>query len=347
MSTLSATPKTITPNTMSSAMPDYNFMDRNLALEVVRVTEAAALAASGLVGRGDKDAADQAAVDAMRQALNSLHIRGKVVIGEGERDEAPMLYIGEEVGDGKGPRIDIALDPLEGTDITAAGGPNAMAVIAMTDEGGFLNAPDVYMDKIAVGPGVNPNVLDLDAPIGDVLKKLAAEKSANVGELTVCILDRPRHADLIKGVREAGARIILIGDGDVSAVIATTEADTGIDLYVGTGGAPEGVLAAAALQCIGGAMLGRLVFRNNDEIARAERWGIQDLKKIYTTDDLAKGENVMFAATGVTDGTMLRGVRRFAGGAKTSSLVMRSKSGTIRRIEATHNFKRKDWITGV
>ncbi|MFN3701720.1 MAG: class II fructose-bisphosphatase [Alphaproteobacteria bacterium] len=322
-------------------------MDRNLALEVVRVTEAAALAASGLVGRGDKDAADQAAVDAMRQALNSLHIRGKVVIGEGERDEAPMLYIGEEVGDGKGPRIDIALDPLEGTDITAAGGPNAMAVIAMTDEGGFLNAPDVYMDKIAVGPGVNPNVLDLDAPIGDVLKKLAAEKSANVGELTVCILDRPRHADLIKGVREAGARIILIGDGDVSAVIATTEADTGIDLYVGTGGAPEGVLAAAALQCIGGAMLGRLVFRNNDEIARAERWGIQDLKKIYTTDDLAKGENVMFAATGVTDGTMLRGVRRFAGGAKTSSLVMRSKSGTIRRIEATHNFKRKDWITGV
>jgi len=326
-------------------MPENDaFMDRNLALEVVRVTEAAALACSSQVGRGDKEAADQVAVDAMRSALNSLHIRGRVVIGEGERDEAPMLYIGEEVGSGKGPRIDIALDPLEGTDITAAGGPNAMAVIAMTDEGGFLNAPDVYMDKIAVGAGIDKNILDLDAPIGDVLKKLAKEKGGTVNELMVCVLDRPRHHDLIKAIREAGARISLIQDGDVSAVIATSEPDTGIDMYVGSGGAPEGVLAAAALQCIGGSMLGRLTFRNDDERERADRWGIKDLNAIYTTDDLAKGDNVMFAATGVTDGTMLRGVRRYAGGAKTSSLVMRSKSGTVRRIEATHNFKRKDWV---
>ncbi len=323
------------------------FMDRNLALEVVRVTEAAALAASKLVGRGDKVAADQVAVDAMRDALNSLHIKGRIVIGEGERDEAPMLYIGEEVGDGKGPEIDIALDPLEGTDITARGGNNALAVVAMTDKGGFLNAPDTYMEKIAVGPGIDPNILDLDAPIGDVLAKLAKEKGGSVNDLNVCVLDRPRHDDIIQGVREAGARISLIGDGDVSAVIATAEPDTGIDLYVGTGGAPEGVLGAAALQCIGGSMLGRLVFRNDTEIARAEKWGISDLKAIYTTDDLAKGDNVMFAATGVTDGTMLRGVRRYPGGAKTSTIVMRSKSGTIRRVEATHNLERKDWLKSI
>ena len=331
------------------AMPqsDSFMMDRNLALEVVRVTEAAALAAAQLVGRGDKDAADQAAVDAMRDALNSLNIQGRVVIGEGERDEAPMLYIGEQVGTGSGPKIDIALDPLEGTDITARGGPNALAVIAMTDEGGFLNAPDVYMDKLAVGPGINPNILDLDAPIGEVLKKIAKEKGGKVEELTVCILERPRHDKLIADVRKAGARINLIGDGDVSAVIATTDPDTGIDVYVGNGGAPEGVLAAAALQCIGGSILGRLVFRNNDEIARAEKWGITDLKRVYSTNELARGENVMFACTGVTDGTMLRGVRRYPGGAKTSSLVLRSKSGTVRRIEATHDFTRKDWIKSI
>ena len=322
-------------------------MDRNLALELARVSEAAALAASKLVGSGDKVEADQVAVDAMRSALNTLHIQGRVVIGEGERDEAPMLYIGEEVGDGKGPKVDIALDPLEGTDITAAGGPNALAVVAMTDEGGFLNAPDVYMDKIAVGPSISPDILDLDAPIADVLQKVAAEKGGSVNELMVCILDRPRHEQLIADVRAAGARITLIGDGDVSAVIATTDPDTGIDLYVGSGGAPEGVLAAAALQCIGGSMLGRLTFRNDDERARAERWGITDLNRVYTTDDLAKGDNVMFAATGVTDGTMLRGVRRYAGGAKTSTIVMRSKSGTVRRIEATHNFKRKNWLKAI
>ncbi len=324
-----------------------DMMDRNLALELVRVTEAAALAASKLVGRGDKMAADQVAVDAMRSALNTLQIKGRIVIGEGERDEAPMLYIGEEVGDGEGPEIDIALDPLEGTDITAAGGANALAVVAMTDKGGFLNAPDTYMEKMAVGPGIDPSILDLDAPIGDVLAKLAKEKGGSINDLNICILDRPRHEEIIKGVREAGARITLIGDGDVSAVIATAETDTGIDLYVGTGGAPEGVLGAAALQCIGGAMLGRLIFRNDTEKARAEKWGITDLNKIYTTDDLAKGDNVMFAATGVTDGTMLRGVRRYAGGAKTSTIVMRSKSGTVRRVEATHNFKRKDWIKAI
>lgn len=329
-------------------MPDLdNLMDRNLAMELARVTEAAALAASKLVGRGDKMAADQVAVDAMRSALNTLHIQGTVVIGEGERDEAPMLYIGEEVGDGKGPQVDIALDPLEGTDITAAGGPNALAVVAMTDKGGFLNAPDVYMDKMAIGPGLSPDILDLDAPIADVLAKLAKEKDGKIEDLMICILDRPRHEKLIDDVRQAGARITLIGDGDVSAVIATAEPDTGIDLYVGSGGAPEGVLGAAALQCIGGSMLGRLTFRNDDERGRADRWGITDLNAIYTTDDLAKGDNVMFAATGVTDGSMLRGIRRYPGGAKTSTLVMRSKSGTVRRIEATHNFDRKDWIKAI
>ena len=258
-----------------------------------------------------------------------------------------MLYIGEEVGDGQGPKIDIALDPLEGTTPTAKGGNNSLAVVALTDEGGFLNAPDTYMQKIAVGPGVDPSILDLDAPIGDVIKKLAKEKGGRIEDLTICVLDRPRHQDIIDGARAIGARINLIQDGDVSAVIATTEADTGIDLYVGTGGAPEGVLAAAALQCTGGAMLGRLVFRNDDEKARAEKWGITDLDMIYKTGDLAKGDNVMFAATGVTDGSMLRGVRRFAGGAKTSSLVMRSKSGTIRRVEAEHNFERKTWLKSI
>ena len=329
-----------TPDNTPSKQPR---MDRDLALEVVRVTEAAALAVSGLVGRGDEKAADRAAVDAMRDALNSLHIQGRVVIGEGERDEAPMLYIGEEVGDGGGPKIDIALDPLEGTTITARGGTNALAVVAMTDEGGFLNAPDVYMQKIAVGPGINSDILDLDAPIEDVLNKLAKEKGGKLEDLTVCILDRDRHQDLMNGVRSAGARINLISDGDVSAVIATAEPQSGIDLYVGTGGAPEGVLAAAALQCIGGSMLGRLIFRNDDEIARAERFGVTDRDRIYETSDLAKPDNVMFAATGVTDGPMLKGVRRYPNGATTSSIIMRSRSGTIRRVEATHNFNRKTW----
>ncbi len=323
----------------TSELPEL--MDRNLALEAVRVTEAAALAASKLVGRGDEKAADQAAVDSMRQTLGSLAIRGRVVIGEGERDEAPMLYVGEEVGTGYGPEIDIALDPLEGTTITARGGQNALAVIAMTDKGGFLNAPDVYMDKLAVGPGVKLDPDDLDRPVPELLTRIAKEKQTRVEEMLVCILDRPRHESMINAVRAAGARIMLIQDGDVSGVIATTNPDSGIDVYMGAGGAPEGVLAAAALQCVGGAILGRLKFRNADEIARGERWGITDHHKIYTLDELAKPGNVMFAATGVTDGTMLRGVRRYPGGATTDSIVMRSKSGTVRHIESRHNLKRK------
>jgi fructose-1,6-bisphosphatase II / sedoheptulose-1,7-bisphosphatase len=315
-------------------------MDRNLALEAVRVTEAAALSASRLMGRGDEKAADQAAVDAMRQALNGLSIEGTVVIGEGERDEAPMLYIGEKVGTGSGPKIDIALDPLEGTTITAKGGSNALAVVAMAEAGGFLNAPDVYMDKIACGGGLPENVVDLDASPADNLRNLARAKKAEVADLVVCILDRPRHAELIARVREAGARIMLISDGDVSGVIATSQPESGVDIYMGSGGAPEGVLAAAALRCIGGQFQGRLLFRNDDERGRATRIGIKDLNRKYGLLDLAKGD-VMFAATGVTNGTMLRGVRRFAGGAVTHSMVMRSKSGTVRLVEATHNFRRK------
>jgi fructose-1,6-bisphosphatase II / sedoheptulose-1,7-bisphosphatase len=320
-------------------------LDRNLALEVVRVTEAAALAASRLMGRGDEKAADQAAVDAMRSALNGLAIQGVVVIGEGERDEAPMLYIGEKVGKGTGPRVDIALDPLEGTTITAKGGPNALAVIAMAEEGGFLNAPDVYMDKIAVGGGLPDDIIDLDEAPKNNLKNLARAKKSDIADLVVCILDRPRHTDLIAKVREAGARIMLIGDGDVSGVIATSRPDSGVDIYMGSGGAPEGVLAAAALRCIGGQMQARLLFRNEDEKQRAAKWGVKDLNRKYSMLDLAKGD-VMFAATGVTDGSMLRGVRRSAGGGSTHSIVMRSKTGTVRVIEATHNFTRKPGLEG-
>ncbi|MDG2241979.1 MAG: class II fructose-bisphosphatase [Rhodospirillaceae bacterium] len=318
-----------------------NVLERNLALETVRVTEAAALSASRLMGRGDEKAADQAAVDAMRQALNSLNIQGTVVIGEGERDEAPMLYIGEKVGSGEGPKIDIALDPLEGTTITAKGGPNALAVIAMAEAGNFLNAPDVYMDKIAVGPGLPPGIVDIDNDAADNLKALASEKQCDVSDLVVCILDRPRHEELMARVREAGARIMLISDGDVSGVIATAEPESGVDIYIGSGGAPEGVLAAAALRCIGGQMQSRLLFRNEDEKARARKWGIEDLDRKYSMLDMAKG-NVMFAATGVTSGAMLKGVRRFAGGAVTHSLVMRSKSRTVRYIDAHHCFDSED-----
>jgi fructose-1,6-bisphosphatase II / sedoheptulose-1,7-bisphosphatase len=298
------------------------------------------LAASRLMGRGDEKAADQAAVDAMRQAFNGLNIKGTVRIGEGERDEAPMLYIGEEVGTGDGPKIDIALDPLEGTTITAKGGGNALAVLAMAEAGGFLNAPDTYMDKIAIGGGLPDNLVDLDATPAENLRALAKAKGLEIGDLVACILDRPRHEELIAKTREAGARIMLIGDGDVSGVIATATPETGVDIYMGTGGAPEGVLAAAALRCIGGQMQGRLVFRNADEKARATRLGIKEFDRKYSLIELAHGE-VMFAATGVTNGTMLRGVRRFRKGATTHSLVMRSKSGTVRYVEATHNFDRK------
>ena len=327
-------------------MTDRNetgILDRNLALEVVRVTEAAALSASKWMGRGDEKAADQAAVDSMRIALNGMDIEGTVVIGEGERDEAPMLYIGEKVGTGKGPKIDIALDPLEGTTICATEGPNALAVIAMAVDGGFLNAPDVYMDKIAIGPGLEKDLINIDNTPLSNLQNLAKAKKVDISDLVVCILDRPRHEELIHKTREAGARIMLISDGDVAGIIATASKETGVDMYVGSGGAPEGVLAASALRCIGGQMWGRLTFRNDDERGRATRLGISDFNKIYTMNELAHGE-VMFAATGVTDGSMLRGVRRWSSGASTQSIIMRSKTGTVRTISAEHNFSKKSLI---
>ncbi len=327
---------------MADTRDDTGKMDRNLALEAVRVTEAAALAASKLMGRGDEKMADQAAVDAMRTTLNSLAIEGTVVIGEGERDEAPMLYIGEKVGSG-GPKIDIALDPLEGTTITAKGLPNSLAVMAMAEHGGFLNAPDVYMDKIAVGGGLPEGIVDLDKSVAQNLNDLAKAKKLDVNDLVVCILDRPRHSELIARVREAGARIMLIGDGDVSGVIATSTGDSGIDIYMGSGGAPEGVLAAAALRAIGGQIQGRLLFRNDDEKARAKKWGITDLNRKYSMTDMAKGD-VMFAATGVTSGSMLKGVRRFHDGAETHSIVMRSKTGTVRWVSARHNYTVKSGL---
>jgi fructose-1,6-bisphosphatase II / sedoheptulose-1,7-bisphosphatase len=321
-------------------MDEYQVSDRNLALDSVRVTEAAALASARLMGRGDEKAADQAAVDAMRRALNVLDIDGTVVIGEGERDEAPMLYIGEKVGTGRGPKIDIALDPLEGTTITAKGGSNAISCIAMAPAGGFLNAPDIYMDKLAVGGGLPPKLIDITKPPAWNLARLAEAKGVAVEDLVVLILDRPRHQELIAAVRAAGARIRLISDGDVAGVIATARPESGIDIYMGIGGAPEGVLAAAALRCIGGQFQGRLVFRSDDERARARRMGITDLERVYDLEDLAKGD-VMFAATGVTDGTMLKGVKRIGQKVLTQSIVMRSKTGTVRLIEAEHNITLK------
>ncbi|MFO1071441.1 MAG: class II fructose-bisphosphatase [Geminicoccaceae bacterium] len=324
-------------------MSDYLSEDRNLALDSVRVTEAAALASAQLIGHGDEKAADQAAVDAMRQALNVLDIDGTVVIGEGERDEAPMLYIGEKVGNKKGPKIDIALDPLEGTTITAKGGPNAIACLAMAPAGGFLNAPDTYMDKIAVGGGLPPGIVKLVDPPEANLARVAEAKGIAIGDLVVLILDRPRHAELIAAVRKAGARIRLISDGDVAGVIATARANSGIDIYMGSGGAPEGVLAAAALRCIGGQFEGKLLFRNDEERSRARKMGVKNLEKIYSMEELAQGD-VMFAATGVTDGTMLKGVRRVGNKVFTESIVMRSKTGTVRIIEAEHNLPVKGGV---
>ena len=319
-------------------------MDRNFALEAVRVTEAAALASSHWTGRGQEKAADQAAVNAMREALNGLTIDGTVVIGEGERDKAPMLYIGEKVGTGEGPRIDIALDPLEGTTLCATAGPNSLAVMAMSEHGGFLHAPDVYMDKIAVGGGLPAGVVDIDASIAENLKNLAKAKNKDISELVVVVLKRDRHAEKIAKLREAGCRVQLIPDGDVAGVIATATAATGVDMYLGIGGAPEGVLAAAALRCIGGQMQGRLLFDGEDEQKeRAKRMGITDLNRKYSLSEMAKGD-VMFAATGVTDGSMLKGVKRWPGGASTHSIVMRSATGTVRWIEAQHNFGMKTEI---
>ena len=316
-------------------MSDKPVLDRILTLEVVRATEAAAVAAAGMVGLGDERAADQAAVDAMRGAFNKLNMDGTVVIGEGERDEAPMLYIGEKVGTGEGPKIDIALDPLEGTTLTAKAGPGALSVLAIAESGHLLNAPDTYMDKIAVGGGLPEGVVDLDASPGENLAALAQAKGCAVSDLTACILDRPRHAEIIAGVREAGARVMLISDGDVAGVIFTTDPVTGIDIYIGIGGAPEGVLAAAALRCIGGQMQGRLVFRTDDERQRAQNLGIQEFDRKYGLLEMASGD-VIFAATGVTDGPMLAGVHTVKDARTTESVVMRSRTGTVRWIKARH-----------
>jgi len=326
---------------MTQSTPASKVLDRVLVLEMVRVTEAAAIGASKLIGRGDEKAADHAAVEAMRAALNELAMDGTVVIGEGERDEAPMLYIGEKVGSaqGTGPKIDIALDPLEGTTITAKAGPNALAVLAVAEEGNLLNAPDVYMDKLAVGPGYPEGIISLANTPTENVKLVAAAKGVQPDEIIVCVLDRPRHADLIAELRGLGCGVVLIGDGDVAGVMAVANPDTTIDLYMGQGGAPEGVLAAAALRCVGGQFNGRLVFRNEDERARARKWGIADLNKIYTRDELAKGDCI-FAATGVTDGSLLKGVKRLKDGViTTQSVVMRASSGTVRWVSGEHRNK--------
>ena len=312
-------------------------LDRVLVLEMVRVTEAAAVAASKLIGRGDEKAADHAAVEAMRSALNTLDMDGTVVIGEGERDEAPMLYIGEKVGaaQGTGPRIDIALDPLEGTTITAKAGPNALAVLAIAEQGGLLNAPDVYMEKLAVGPGYEEGVIDLNRSASENIRSVAAAKGVDPSEIIVCVLDRDRHKALIAELRGLGCGIVLIPDGDVAGVIAVTDPDTTIDVYMGSGGAPEGVLAAAALRCVGGQFQGRLIFRNDDERARADKWGVTDLDRIYKLEDLAKGDCI-FAATGVTDGSLLEGVKRRKNAITTESVVMRASTGTVRWVKGEH-----------
>ncbi len=315
-------------------------MDRNFAMEFVRVTEAAALESARLMGRGDEKAADHAAVEAMRKMLNSIQFDGTVVIGEGERDEAPMLYIGEKVGRGHtGPKLDLALDPLEGTTICARGGNNSLSVIAIAESGHFLHAPDTYMKKIAVGPEAK-GAIDLLASPTENLKNIARAKKCDVADLTVIILDRPRHTDLISEVRASGARIWLIGDGDVSAAIATCKRQSGVDVLMGSGGAPEGVIAAAALRCMGGDFQGQLEFRNDSERSRAMKMGITDFNRVYKIGELASG-NVMFCATGVTQGTFLDGVRFVSGGATTHSVVMRSESGTVRFIQAEHHFDRK------
>jgi fructose-1,6-bisphosphatase class II len=311
-------------------------MNRNFALEFVRVTEAAALSSARLMGRGDEKMADQAAVDAMRNALNSIEFSGTVVIGEGERDEAPMLYIGEKVGKGGSARLDLALDPLEGTTICAKGTNNSISVIAIAEEGKFLHAPDCYMEKIAVGPEAK-NAISLDYSATRNLQEIAKAKKCAVSDLTAVILDRPRHEELIKEVRMSGARIWLIGDGDVAAAVATTEPLSGVDVLFGSGGAPEGVIAAAALRCRGGNFLGKLYLKDADQIERARKMGIQDPKKIYGIHELASG-NVMFCATGVTQGTFLNGIRFFQGGATSHSIVMRSETGTIRYVQTEHRF---------
>ncbi|TVQ78447.1 MAG: class II fructose-bisphosphatase [Bradymonadales bacterium] len=319
-------------------------MDRNLALESVRATEAAAIAAARTVGLGDEKLSDQAAVSAMRTSFNRIAMKGKVVIGEGERDQAPMLYIGESLGTGEGPEVEIAIDPLEGTTICAHGMSNSISVAALSGPGGLLNAPDVYMKKIAVGPEAS-GVVDLRESTSWNLRRIAEKKKCRFNELTVVMLNRPRHEALMAEVRELGCRIRLIQDGDVSAGIAVCEPDSGIDVLLGTGGAPEGVITAAALKCMGGEIQGQLTFRDEAEKERARALGIKDFDRVYGMTDLARGE-VMFSATGVTTGTFLRGVNFYSGGCRTYSIVMRSKSGTIRHLVSDHRFDRKDGILG-
>ena len=314
-------------------------MDRNLALELVRVTEAAALASSRWVGKGDKVAADDAATEAMRRVLGSMEINGTVVIGEGEMDEAPMLYIGEQLGTGAGPEVDIAVDPLEGTSICAKGMNGSIATIALAPRGGFLHAPDMYMEKLVVGP-LAKGAIDINETPAVNLRRVAEAKGRRVEELTVVILDRPRHERMVTEIRKAGARIHLISDGDVAPAIAAAVEESGVDLLMGIGGAPEGVLAAAALKCLGGDMQGRLVFMSKEERNRAQGMGIDDFDRVYGIDDMAKGD-VFFAATGITSGDLLKGVRYFPGGASTHSIVMRSKSRTVRFIESRHHFEYK------
>ena len=318
------------------------FLDRNLALEAVRITEAAALSSSLHMGRGDEKAADQAAVNAMREFLNNLSISGTIIIGEGERDKAPMLYIGEKVGLG-GPKVDIALDPLEGTTITAKGGENALSVLAMAEAGGFLHSPDIYMHKIAYGKKYEGLDIDPESPADDIITSFAKYSEIKIENIVVCVLDRPRHEMLIKKIRSTGARIKLIPDGDVSAVIATSFEDSGVDIYMGIGGSPEGVLAAAALRCIGGKIYTKLIFDNDYDKERARSMGITDPNRIYRTNDLASGD-VMFSATGVTDGTLLKGVLIKNEVATTQSVIMRSKTKTVRYVSASHDLKVKDIV---
>ena len=322
---------------MSANRPDFN--DRMLSLGLARVSEAAALASARLIGRGDEKAADQAAVNAMRDQLNKLDIKGVVVIGEGERDEAPMLYIGEEVGSGQGPEVDIALDPLEGTTLTAKDMPNALTVIAMGPRGSMLHAPDVYMDKLAIGPGFRTGVVTLDMSPAARVSALAAAKGCSTTDITVCVLERPRHKAMIDELRSTGCAIRLITDGDVAGVINCADAQvTGIDMYMGQGGAPEGVLAAAALKCMGGQIYGRLLFRNDDEKARAKKAGITNLDRVYTRDDMVT-KDVIFAATGVTDGSILAGIKREPGFLTAETILMRSKTGSVRRMSYRNQVK--------
>ena len=327
-------------------MTERDALNRHLTIEALRASEAAAIAAAGLVGKGDERRADQVAAEAMRETLDRVAIDGTVVVGEGERGDVPALFVGEKVGSGDGPSVDVAVDPLEGATIAATGGANAMSVVALSQPGCLLRAPDVYMDKLAVGGGLPAGLADLDEAPADIIRALAGARGVDASEIVACILDRPRHEKIITGVREAGARVRLIPDGDVAGVIAASTPASGTDIYLGTGGAPQGVLAAAALRCVGGRMQARLVFRADDERARARALGIEDLDRKYALDDLARGD-VVFAATGVTSGNMLDGVRREGGFVTTHSLMMRSRTGTTRWVRSRRDLAQSPFVEDV